>query len=71
MASGSEVEQIFKASEMLAEQGVDARVVSMPSWEIFEEQSAEYKSPYCLMRFAPVWLSRRPPALAGPKYVGL
>ena len=43
MASGSEVEQIFKASEMLAEQGVDARVVSMPSWEIFEEQSAEYK----------------------------
>lgn len=43
MASGSEVEQIFKASEMLAEQGVDARVVSMPSWEMFEEQSAEYK----------------------------
>ena len=43
MASGSEVEQIFKASEMLAEQGVDARVVSMPSWEMFEEQSDEYK----------------------------
>ena len=43
MASGSEVEQIFKASEMLAKQGVDARVVSMPSWEMFEEQSAEYK----------------------------
>lgn len=43
MASGSEVEQIYKAAEVLAEQGIDARVVSMPSWEVFEEQSAEYK----------------------------
>ncbi len=43
MASGSEVEQIFKASDVLAAEGIDARVVSMPSWEVFEEQSEEYK----------------------------
>jgi transketolase len=37
------VEQIYNAADVLAQQGIDARVVSMPSWEIFEEQSAEYK----------------------------
>ena len=43
MASGSEVELIYKAKDILQEKGVDARVVSMPSWEVFEEQTAEYK----------------------------
>lgn len=43
MASGSEVELIYKAHEVLAEKGIDARVVSMPSWEVFEEQSDKYK----------------------------
>ena len=43
MASGSEVEQIYKAAELLAGEGISARVVSMPSWELFEEQSEEYK----------------------------
>jgi len=43
MASGSEVELALKAREALLEQGVDARVISMPSWEVFEAQSAEYK----------------------------
>lgn len=43
MASGSEVELIYKAQEILKQNGIDARVVSMPSWEIFEEQSDEYK----------------------------
>jgi len=43
MASGSEVELIYKAHAILAQKGVSARVVSMPCWEIFEEQSAEYK----------------------------
>ena len=28
---------------MLAERGVNARVVSMPSWELFAQQSAEYQ----------------------------
>jgi transketolase len=43
MASGSEVQLIVEAQKVLKEQGIDARVVSMPSWEIFEEQSDEYK----------------------------
>lgn len=43
MASGSEVELIYKAHGILKEKGIDARVVSMPSFEIFEEQSEEYK----------------------------
>jgi transketolase len=43
MASGSEVELIYKAYEKLAKRGIDARIVSMPSFELFEEQSEEYK----------------------------
>jgi len=43
MASGSEVELIYEARKVLKERGIDARVVSMPSWEIFEEQPEEYK----------------------------
>ncbi len=43
MASGSEVEQAMAASEILEKEGIDARVVSVPSMEVFEKQSAEYK----------------------------
>lgn len=43
MASGSEVELIYKAAEVLEGKGVDARVVSMPSFEVFDAQDAEYK----------------------------
>lgn len=43
MATGSEVELIYKAWDVLQEKGIDARIISMPSWEIFEEQSEKYK----------------------------
>ncbi|HZK34186.1 MAG TPA: transketolase [Bacillota bacterium] len=43
MATGSEVQLIMEAKDILKEKGIDARIVSMPSWEIFEEQSEEYK----------------------------
>ena len=43
MATGSEVELIYKASVFLTEQGYKVRTVSMPSFEVFEEQSEEYK----------------------------
>ena len=43
MASGSEVEQCVGAQAVLAEQGIDARVISMPSFELFDAQSEEYK----------------------------
>jgi transketolase len=34
----------LEARELLAQQGVAARVVSMPSWEIFDAQDEEYKN---------------------------
>ncbi|MBO4399463.1 MAG: transketolase, partial [Lachnospiraceae bacterium] len=43
IASGSEVSISLEAKAMLAEDGVDVRVVSMPCMDIFEEQSDEYK----------------------------
>src|SRR5690242_4124385 len=43
MASGSEVQLILKAQEKLKEESIKARVVSFPSWELFEAQSDEYK----------------------------
>jgi transketolase len=43
-ASGSEVEIAVKAKSLLADKGVAARVVSVPSFELFEAQSVEYKA---------------------------
>ncbi|TCK31025.1 transketolase [Ancylobacter aquaticus] len=43
LATGSEVEIAFKGADLLAERGVDAAVVSMPCWELFERQSPEYR----------------------------
>jgi transketolase len=43
LARGSEVSLCLEAYERLAEQGVPARVVSMPSWELFEQQSQAYQ----------------------------
>ncbi len=43
MASGSEVKLVYEAGKQLLESGVAVRVVSMPSWELFEEQDADYK----------------------------
>jgi transketolase len=43
LATGSEVSLAIKAQEMLASEGIHAQVVSMPSWELFEKQSKEYK----------------------------
>ena len=42
LSTGSEVEIAVKARELLSAQGVAARVVSMPSWELFEEQGEDY-----------------------------
>jgi transketolase len=43
IASGSEVQLIVEAQKKLLEQKISARVVSMPSWELFEAQSEEYR----------------------------
>lgn len=43
LASGSEVELCMKAKQALKLENIDARVVSMPSTDIFEQQTEEYK----------------------------
>jgi transketolase len=43
LATGSEVNLCAAAHEQLAREGVKSRVVSMPSWEIFESQPKEYR----------------------------
>ena len=43
IASGSEVQLGVEAKKILAEEGVDIRVVSMPSMDVFEQQTQEYK----------------------------
>ncbi len=43
IATGSEVALIVEAEKRLAELGIKARLVSMPCWELFDEQTAEYR----------------------------
>jgi transketolase len=44
IGTGSELWPAVDAARKLAEEGIRARVVSFPSWKLFEEQSAEYKA---------------------------
>jgi transketolase len=43
LATGSEVQLALDAKKQLADQQIDSRVISMPSWELFEEQSTDYQ----------------------------
>lgn len=44
IATGSEVPVAVEAADLLAGDGIDPRVVSMPSWELFREQPEEYRA---------------------------
>jgi transketolase len=44
IASGSEVQLILQAQPELEKEGIHARVVSMPSWELFDEQEESYRN---------------------------
>ena len=44
MATGAEIWPALDGAKKLAMEGVRARVVSMPSWKIFEEQTSQYKA---------------------------
>ncbi len=54
IATGSEVSMTLEAGKKLGEEGVNVRVVSMPSWELFEKQTKEYQdsvlAPKCVYR---------------------
>jgi len=43
IATGSEVQLAVAAQKALAEEGIEVRVISMPSWDLFDKQSKEYK----------------------------
>jgi transketolase len=43
IAAGSEVAVALAARDLLAQQGVQARVISMPSWELFQAQDTAYR----------------------------
>jgi transketolase len=44
IGTGAEVWPVLEAAKLLAAEGIRARVVSFPSWRIFEEQTAAYKA---------------------------
>ncbi len=71
MATGSEVQLIVEAQKQLKDQGIDARVVSMPSWEIFEEQSEEYKENVLPKSVRPRLAVEALTSFGWHKYVGL
>lgn len=71
LASGSEVQLVYEAADLLEEKGIGTRVVSMPCFNIFEEQSKEYKE-----EVLPKSIRKRLAVEAGSelgwyKYVGL
>lgn len=71
LATGSEVHVALAAYEKLVEQGIAVRLVSMPSWEVFEAQDAGYRQ-----KVLPVEVRARVAVEAGvpmgwERYVGL
>jgi transketolase len=71
MATGSEVSMCVEAFERLSKEGIRARVISMPSFELFEKQSQEYRDSV----LPPAITARVSVEQAGvfgwPRYVGL
>ncbi|MCL2110927.1 MAG: transketolase [Clostridiales bacterium] len=63
VASGSEVALALEARGLLAKKGVDARVVSMPSLDVFFEQDKEYRD-----EVLPPTVTRRVAVEAGSRY---
>jgi transketolase len=60
IATGSEVSLVVEARKLLADEGIHARVVSMPSWELFEQQAQAYRD-----EVLPPTISRRLAVEAG------
>jgi transketolase len=70
MGTGSEVSAIVDAAKLLAAEGIAVRVVSFPSWKIFEEQSPDYKASV-LPASVPKLAVEAGATLGWWKYVGL
>lgn len=70
IATGSEVPVAMEARQKLAEQGIAARVVSMPSWELFDAQPKAYRDDV-LLPGLPRLAIEAGVTLAWGKYVGV
>jgi transketolase len=70
IAAGSELWPALGAAKLLAADGIQSRVVSMPSWKIFEEQTAEYKASV-LLQGVPRLAIEAGATMGWWKYVGL
>jgi transketolase len=71
MATGSEVWLCLAAYEQLSAEGRKVRVVSMPCWEIFDQQSAEYRESVLPARVTPRLSVEAASTMGWSKYVGL
>ncbi|HWP47755.1 MAG TPA: transketolase [Candidatus Limnocylindrales bacterium] len=71
IGTGSEVHLALEARELLAEQGIQARVVSMPSWELFEAQPVEYQQTVLPPQIQARVAVEAGATLAWSRYVGL
>ena len=69
IGTGSEVHLALAARDRLAERGIGARVVSMPSWELFDAQPADYRREV-LPRNVPKLAIEAGVSLAWCRYVG-
>lgn len=69
IATGSEVKIALEAQKLLAEEEIDVAVVSMPSMEVFEEQSAAYKESI-LPKFVPTFAVEAGVTLGWTRYTG-
>ena len=65
IGTGSEVSLCVAAYEQLTSQGIAARVVSMPSWELFEAQPRNTAIRFCHRQSPPAWRSKPPANSAG------
>jgi transketolase len=70
IASGSEVALVIAAHETLAAQGIRSRVVSMPSWDIFEHQPQAYRDEVLLPKVKARIAVEQGSVLGWDRYIG-
>jgi transketolase len=71
IASGSEVALVVQAHETLAAQGIRSRVVSMPSWDIFERQPRSYREGVLPPHVSPRIAVEQGSTIGWERYVGV
>jgi len=70
IGTGSEVQLALGAYEQLVKEGIKARVVSMPSWELFENQDAAYRESVLPKKIQPRMAVEAGASLGWERYVG-